>query len=177
VFCCLYSLSGPVPPAKFYCKKSDENWNKNKPPTSKLLYLLYLMGDAGGDTSNFKPVLKGLTTSLFADSTRNSGVIFLGHNIDPENLHKKDSKFRNQDEGRINVQLNAIKEFQGDLTFMLGNHDWYRQRKGGKKHVKRQERYIQDYLDRWNVFLPSHGFPGPEDVKSILDLVRNRNMI
>jgi hypothetical protein len=157
--------------AKFHYQKSDENWNKNKPPTSELLYSLYLIGDAGGDTSNSKPILEGLTARLTADNSRNSGVVFLGDNIYPEGLHKKKSKYRKQDEGRINVQLNAIKEFQGDLVFMPGNHDWDKQGKGGKKHVKRQERYIQDYLDRGNVFLPSHGCPGPEDVKLAPGLV------
>ncbi|NQX90888.1 MAG: metallophosphoesterase, partial [Flavobacteriales bacterium] len=156
---------------KFHYQKSDQNWDQTPVPNSELIYSLYMVGDAGGDTIYSTPVMNSLKRRLMTENTASTGVIFLGDNIYPEGLHKKSSNYRAQDESRINVQLDAVQDFQGDIFFIPGNHDWDKQGKGGWKHLKRQEEYIQESLDRGNVFLPSHGCPGPKDVKLALGLV------
>ncbi|MEO0405074.1 MAG: metallophosphoesterase, partial [Bacteroidota bacterium] len=156
---------------KYHYQRSDQNWEQSTTPDSELAYTLYMIGDAGGDTTYSMPVLDALRNQLMGEDASKSGVIFLGDNIYPEGLHKKRSKFRQQDESRINAQLDAVKNFEGDIFFIPGNHDWDKQGKGGWKHLKRQEHYVQEYLDRGNVFLPNHGCPGPKDVKLAPGLV------
>lgn len=156
---------------KYHYQKSDINWAENEAGESELLYSLYMIGDAGGDTIDSKPILKRLKARITTENQEKSGIVFLGDNIYPEGLHKKGSKFRSQDEARINAQLQAVKNYNGDIVFTPGNHDWDRQGKGGENHVKREEHYIQEYLDKGNVFLPSHGCPGPVDVKLAPGLV------
>ncbi|RQH22491.1 hypothetical protein D5R40_30865 [Okeania hirsuta] len=51
---------------------------------------------------------------------------------------------------------------------MAGNHDWYAD---GLKGVKRQEKFIEEYLDRKNVLLPKPGCSGPEEIELGDDLV------
>ncbi|TRX70205.1 metallophosphoesterase [Carboxylicivirga sp. M1479] len=135
------------------------------PTNTELLYSLYLIGDAGDDTTNSMPVLSKLHLQLQASDKKNTGVVFLGDNIYPKGLRKKKSEHRAEDEIRLNAQLDIVKDFEGDVVFLTGNHDWKKYDKGGLKAVKRQEKYIENYLDRKEVFLPSNGCPGPEVVK------------
>lgn len=140
-------------------------------PTGNLLYSLYMIGDVGDSPQKSGANLEVLKKQLQQADPEKSGVVFLGDNIYPAGLHKKSSDMRKQDEERIDIQLESVKDFEGDIVFIPGNHDWDRHGKDGWKHVKRQEDYVQDYLDKGNVFLPSHGCPGPELVKLAPGLV------
>ncbi len=140
-------------------------------PTGNLSYSLYLIGDVGDSPEKSGPNLNNLEGLLQQADPENSGVVFLGDNIYPAGLHKKSSDMREQDEKRIDIQLETVKNFDGEIVFIPGNHDWDRHGKDGWKHVKRQEDYIQDYLDRGNVFMPNDGCPGPELVKLAPGLV------
>ena len=141
---------------------------KNK---SEIGYSLYLIGDVGDDITKSEPVLKSLHNRLQSDNNANTGVAFLGDNLYPAGLRKKNNKFRAQDERRLDVQINAVKDFNGDILFIPGNHDWAEQAHNGEKRIKRQEKYIQNKLMSKNVFRPSHGCPGPEVIKVSDDLV------
>jgi hypothetical protein len=159
-------------PSKVYYHKEAAQWDDTQlTAENELLFTLYMIGDAGGDTTKSSQNLNGLGARLDAADPEKSGVVFLGDNIYPEGLHKKSSPFRAQDEGRINAQLNILKEYDGEILFVPGNHDWDRQGPGGLTHVKREEQYIQEYLDKGNVFKPSHGCPGPEVIKLAPGLV------
>lgn len=159
-------------PSKLHYQVSDKGWAENQiEKQGQLLYSLYLIGDAGLSNDPNNPVLDGLKSRLSSSNSSQSGVIFLGNNIGPEGLHKKSSDHRAEDEARISTQLDVVQDFDGDLVFLPGNLDWDDRGKGGWKHVKRQEKYIQNKLDRGNVFLPSHGCPGPEVVELAPGLV------
>lgn len=149
----------------------DDNEKDELPADSKLLYSLFLIGDAGDDTINSMPVLRQLQLQLQKSDPHKSGIIFLGDNIYPKGLHKKKSEYRAEDELRLNAQLNIVKDFEGEVVFISGNHDWKKYGDGGLKAVKRQANYIEDYLDRKDVFLPANGCPGPEVVQLTPGLV------
>lgn len=171
LFIFLLSVVSACTTSKVYYHKTARDWNTTQPAGGQPLYTLYMIGDAGGDTANSVPVLAGLDDRLKLEDPKKSGVLFLGDNIYPEGLHKKSSQYRAQDEARINAQLDIVKDYDGDILFIPGNHDWDRQGEGGLKHIKRQEKYVQDYLDKGNVFQPSHGCPGPEVLKLAPGLV------
>jgi len=124
-----------------YCGANDQNWKEAAPSSAnKLSYSLYLIGDAGADTLKSKAVLKNIAGHLnTADSTQ-AGIVFLGDNIYPLGLHKKHSKYRKEDELRLNAQLDLVKDFSGEIVFVPGNHDWKQGRENGLKFVKRQEK-------------------------------------
>ncbi len=152
--------------SEVYYHKTVKHWEEQQPTTSEEpLYSLYLIGDVGDDTTGSNPVLRGLKAKLDAHDPQDAGVVFLGDNIYPAGLHKKSHESRAEDELRINVQLDAVKDFEGRVVFIPGNHDWNHYSEGGQKQLRRQEKYIQKYLDRGNTFRPSKGCPGPDVVE------------
>jgi predicted phosphodiesterase len=145
--------------------QSSQNWKK-----TDVEYSLILLGDVGDDATKSSPVLKAVKQQIAGGISAN-GVVFLGDNLYPNGLHKKESKYRKADEARLNPQLDAVNKENLDVVFIPGNHDWDRQGNGGYKKIKRQEKYIQNYLDKGNTFRPSHGCPGPDVVKLSKGLV------
>lgn len=152
----------------FSCANNDVFYNIEQSDTtddtdSEIIYTTYLIGDAGGDTAQSKNALELLRTKLKAENPDQTAVVFLGDNIYPEGLHKKDHELRSQDEARLNAQINAVKDFKGRITFIPGNHDWKKGKLEGLEFIKRQEKYIQKELGK--VFDPSHGCPGPKEIE------------
>jgi len=141
-----------------------------KPAKDSIGYSLYLIGDVGYYPGASAPALNSMKKRIEAEDPKKSGVVFLGDNIYPTGLNAKKSKLRGQDESRLDAQINSVKDFEGDIFFIPGNHDWDQSKKNGETKIKRQEDYVQDKLDG-NVFRPSHGCPGPEVVDVSDDLV------
>ncbi|GHC58310.1 metallophosphoesterase [Ulvibacter litoralis] len=117
----------------------------------------FLIGDAGGakvgETTNTLKALKKYT-----DSTGSKGdyAIFLGDNIYDSGLPPKDASHRKEAEHRLDVQIEALKDFKGRVLFIPGNHDWY---DDGLVGLKRQEEYIEDALNDNESFQPENGCP------------------
>lgn len=149
-----------------YYSKNERGWAVKDTllQNNNVLYSFYVVGDAGGDTTYSGPVMRNLRKRIDQDAT-NKGIIFLGDNIYPEGMHKKDHPMRAQDEARLNMQLNVVKGFAGEVVFIPGNHDWERQGAAGWKFINRQERYVNKQLDEDALFLPEDACPGPEVVE------------
>lgn len=150
--------------------KEVENWEQNAPdPSLSIAHSMFLIGDAGGVPSGEEgPALKLLKTKLKAAGEKSS-VLFLGDNIYSDGLApKSETAERQEDESRLISQLEALDEYPGRPFFIPGNHDWYTY---GLDGVKRQKKFIEEYLDRKNVFYPDPGCGGPEEIEINDDLV------
>ncbi|MDH3651640.1 MAG: metallophosphoesterase, partial [Saprospiraceae bacterium] len=139
----------------------------NEKSNANLVHSVYLIGDAGGShLGKTAPTLLALKRQL--DQVGDAGsVIFLGDNIYPEGLPKKRSPDRQAAEWALKVQLDAVKDHSGKVVLTPGNHDW----RLGLDGVRRQEKYVEDYLDRKNVFLPEKGCAGPVTVELTDNLI------
>lgn len=137
--------------------ESVVNWeNESFEAQKNVDHIFYLIGDAGNAVINQDlPHFKLLHEELNA-SDNNATVLFLGDNIYQKGLPKKDHPERALAEHRLNAQINLVKDFKGQPIFLPGNHDYY---SNGVKGLKRQENYIEDALNRKNVFLPENGCP------------------
>ena len=136
------------------------------PPASELAYQVFLIGDAGAPAREAtEPVLRLLKQRLAAANPEKSAVVFLGDNIYPRGLPDSADVGYAEAEWRITEQLKAVEDFGGRIVFVPGNHDWNDSRPGGLAAVRRQERFVEDYLDRGNTFLPDQGYPGPAEVE------------
>ncbi|GAJ17372.1 unnamed protein product, partial [marine sediment metagenome] len=71
----------------------------------------------------------------------------------------------------ILAQLEVLKDYKGEVIFIPGNHDWANGQKEGLEYIKNQQKYIEDYLNREDVFLPKKGSPGPVEIKLSEDIV------
>lgn len=154
--------------------KADMNWNDFMPPQSTEIYhSIYLIGDVGGAEQGASTIpLIELKKHLLEDDRKDQStdVVFLGDNIYPVGMPPVDHKDRALAEHRLNVQLESVREFAGNVTFVPGNHDWYEY---GREGLKRQEEYIENYLSKYgegftDYFRPSDGC-GNIDVMKIAD--------
>ncbi|REA64518.1 metallophosphoesterase [Dyadobacter luteus] len=149
-------------------------WQSEAPPPEiRLKHTMYLIGDAGNDSPEHPaPVLEYLKTKL-AKESKQSSALFMGDNIYEYGMPpSEDSLNRKVAEYRIDSQLETLHNFKGRPIFLPGNHDW---RGWGVKGLKRQEKYIQKYLnqrrgktnkdDYEDYFLPLDGCSGPEVVE------------
>jgi len=142
--------------ATYQAQYKEEVLKSNKSPEKEVESRFYLIGDAGlvddGEMSN---ALSAFKKYVSLKDTKNDMVLFLGDNIYPVGLPKKDEADRAEAEKALDVQIDAVKDFEGDVLFIPGNHDWY---SNGLKGLKRQEKYIEDALGK-NTFQPENGCP------------------
>jgi len=143
---------------KLYEPKYREDFDVNsesKVNQSQIEKTFYLIGDAGyakaGKTTD---ALKAFETYLENHKEKGNYAIFLGDNIYPDGMPKKDAEGREIAEHRLNVQIDAVKNFDGEIVFIPGNHDWYNK---GLKGLKREEDYFEEKLKDKKIFYPSSG--------------------
>ena len=155
-------LAGTLPgeAQKPYYSKAEINWETVEQPEHAPLYTVYLIGDAG-EADFSKPAALTVLEGHLEKAGPNSMVVFLGDNIYNDGLPESSSDERSGAEQKINAQLDILNAFQGKIVFIPGNHDWDHWRPAGLEAIKREESYIEHYLDRGNTFLPDKGCPGP----------------
>jgi hypothetical protein len=131
---------------------------RDVPDTPKVSHTFYLIGDAGlSPPDSMNNVLLHLRDRLEKASEK-STVVFLGDNIYPSGMPgpKKSPEAYREAKNNLDAQLKTLERYKGQPVFIPGNHDWY---SNGLKGLKRQEKYVEDYLDRKGVFLPEDGCP------------------
>lgn len=134
--------------AKYANKKDATPLTSNK----ELAHSFYLIGDAGNaDMGQTIPSLTYFQEAL-EKSGKNATALFLGDNVYPYGIPKKEHKDRALSEHRIQTQIDAVKNFKGNPIFIPGNHDWY----NGLKGLKRQEKIVEKALGKKS-FLPQNG--------------------
>ncbi|MFT5751422.1 MAG: hypothetical protein ACI828_002560 [Flavobacteriales bacterium] len=148
--CCGCATYGP----KFL---SDDGLSEPATEQQQIAKTFYLIGDAGGATPNGSTdALIALKKLIDSESSKGDYALFLGDNIYEKGLPKKGNKDREDAEHKLQAQLDAVKDFKGNVVFLPGNHDWY---SGGLQGVKRQEEYIEKALKDKNAFQPENGCP------------------
>jgi len=139
--------------ATFKVQYNEENYQSF--PNKDIEHTFYLIGDAGNSPLGTSSKALEAFKEALSKATKESTAIFLGDNIYPNGLPKKEAEDRPFAEHQLNVQTQAVKNFSGKTIFIPGNHDWY---SDGLKGLKRQEDYIEDSLGK-NTFLPENGCP------------------
>jgi hypothetical protein len=124
------------------------------PRDKEIEHTFYLIGDAGNsDLGESSEALKAFKTEI-ESASENSTAIFLGDNIYAKGLPEKLAAEYELAKHRIDIQIDATKNFKGETVFIPGNHDWY----SGISGLKRQEKVIEKTLGK-NSFLPQNGCP------------------
>lgn len=163
LLCCLLVLIGcgshRVPyysPTVLDAQKGDV-----KKLPAQIKYRVILLGD-GGAPKKDEPVLE--TLGKWAGKLpKKSSIVFLGDNMYPDGLTKKDS---DKADDLLGPQLDVVITSQACGVFIPGNHDWEKGGKYGHSTVVMQEHFINKRLgaqSRCNhpPFLPERGDPGP----------------
>ncbi|WP_372756055.1 metallophosphoesterase [Mariniflexile sp.] len=134
---------------------SVENNQVSFPVDKTITHTFYFIGDAGNSPIGSETETLQYFKGELSEASKNSTAIFLGDNIYPKGLPKKNKSGRDFAEHQLNVQINSVKDFEGKTVFIPGNHDWY---SNGLEGLKRQEEFIEDALGK-NTFLPENGCP------------------
>ncbi|MEX0996863.1 MAG: metallophosphoesterase [Flavobacteriaceae bacterium] len=121
-------------------------------PISKTIYLF---GDGGYiDDNQSTEALKAFELFTQNENKANKLALFLGDNIYPKGLPKKDHPKRQNAEYTLEKQHQTVVNQAEKIIFIPGNHDWY---DSGVKGLKRQEDFINK-LDNTK-FFPQNGCP------------------
>ena len=141
-------------------------------PEGELVHSVYLIGDQGElDYANNNYVLDAVKEML-DNEPESSSLVYLGDNIYPAGLPSSEHPDREEAERIINAQLDILEKYKGKAYMIPGNHDWNKYSTGGRKAVKRQEKYVQSYYEDKKIkFYPNHACGDPEKVKIHKDLV------
>ena len=133
---------------------SVTNWKiENNQIDSDISHTFYLIGDAGNAKKDTPLTHFNLLKQELNSASKNSTVLFLGDNIYEKGMPKKSDPDRALAEHRLDVQLDLVKEFNGQPIFIPGNHDYY---SNGIKGLEREADYIKDKLDNKDAFLPKN---------------------
>ncbi|MNK36073.1 3',5'-cyclic adenosine monophosphate phosphodiesterase CpdA [compost metagenome] len=136
--------------------KNAKDFQKNSVIQDSIIHTFYLVGDAGNlDQDEAFHNMNILKDSL-AKAPANSTLLFLGDNIYPVGMPKKDDKNRPLAEKKIDNQISLATNFRGKTIFIPGNHDWYN---NGIKGLKREEDYVIEKLNDKSAFSPRNGCP------------------
>ncbi|MEZ5082492.1 MAG: BamA/TamA family outer membrane protein [Bacteroidales bacterium] len=154
---------------KIYYAPGNENWKPAMPDDStSLLYSIYLLGDIKypfPESDN----LKLLKTHISKEGEQ-SAIIILGDILYPLGLPDSTDKRYTEAKQNLDQILNTLDSFKGEIVFLPGNHDWSRGRQEGFESVTNEEKYIEQYLDRGNIYLPDLACPGPVEVELTQDI-------
>ncbi len=154
---------------KIYYAAGNENWESGIPEDStELLYTVYLLGDIKYSLPGRKNLQ--LLKNHISKEGNQSAVVFLGDILYPDGLPDTIDKSFNEAERNLKHILNTLDSFDGEVVFLPGNHDWSRGKPQGWESVKNEEKYIEQYFDRGNVYLPDLGCPGPVEVELSQDI-------
>lgn len=135
-----------------YAEKASMNPH---PKDKEIKHSFYLIGDAGNSPLGETSIALQMFEKELKTASKNSTAIFLGDNIYPKGLPKKNHEDRAFAQHQLEVQTGVVKDFKGEAIFIPGNHDWY---SDGVKGLKRQEKFIEKALGK-NTFLPENGCP------------------
>jgi len=138
--------------------------NAQSKQETKPIYTVFLIGDAGEPLLENDPNLTFLKEKALEVGEK-SAVVFLGDNIYPNGMPDMGTVLRGQAEKRLKAQLRIVKDYEGKVVMIPGNHDWNKGRRHGLEHVLNQQRFVENYLGRTEAYYPQDGCPGPVTIE------------
>ncbi len=162
LFILLFTLQ-KVEAQKLYYSPENEDWKlKVQEKTDTELYTIYLIGDTkypGPGNKNLTLLKKELQKH-----DQNSAVVILGDILYPLGMRDSSDEAYTEDVKNMDYLLNTFDNYKGRIVFIPGNHDWAKGRSEGWETLMNGEKYIEEYLDNGNIFLPDNGCPGPVEI-------------
>ncbi|GAA4297504.1 metallophosphoesterase [Nibribacter koreensis] len=142
---------------------ADIGWRTQQPPPAQeKIHSIALVGDIGNaGTPQEDPVLKTLEVWLKEVKEHASTAVFLGDNIYPVGLPPQEHHRHAQAVKKLTDQLSLLAKYPTRVIYLGGNHDWNKGRKNGHSYLLRQQKFVTEYLNDQEAYLPKDGCLGP----------------
>ncbi len=137
--------------------KEDQTQIASFPNDMAIEKSFYLIGDVGySPMGGLSDGLLSLQNYIRDQNTTDDYLIFLGDNIYPTGMPVAGSEFRPIAENHLDAQIKVAQQFNGQVYFIPGNHDYYDE---NLQNVKREKKYIEEALDNNTIWEPRVGCP------------------
>lgn len=145
-----------------------EDWKEDfNLPDEEPTYTFFAIGDAGYPQSFTGEHSLDLLKKQLDKTSGKKGVIFLGDNVYPKGIPHEDAYDYDYEVSKLKGQVDVLQDFEGDIVFIPGNHDWGY----GRMSLKREDDLVEAWLNEKKLFLPDWGCGGPEDKDLTDDVV------
>jgi hypothetical protein len=118
-------------------------------------HTFYLIGNTGFSESANDPTLKAFKNLIELDNSKNNYAIFLGNSFYPAGLPDDNASAKNQALERFEPQLDALKNFNGNVMVLPGKLDW----KSSVDGLENEEDLLEERLNAEDVLQPNNGCP------------------
>ena len=113
----------------------------------------YLIGNAGNDKTEASKSVKSLKNYISENNSKDSYVLFLGNSFYPSGMQPNNNKDNQKAESAIQMQLDALKDFKGNVIVLPGNREW----KSGVDGLELAEDFLKARFDDADVLQPNNG--------------------
>ena len=147
---------------------SQKDILQKAPNDSILKQSIFFIGDLG--ESDIVDSNINFMKSQLDQVAKNGTLVMLGNSIS-KNFSLEDKNEIEQVDPQLIKLLDLGKSFKGELIIIPGDMEWNEGEKHGWEALMNLESYVEDYLGRGDVFLPSGGCPGPVEINITDDIV------
>ncbi|WP_353134467.1 BamA/TamA family outer membrane protein [Pseudopedobacter sp.] len=145
---------------------SEKEWQKNNiQDSSKLMYSVFLVGDAGYLSPKKGSIVLNILQNDVSASNKDDVLIFLGDNVYPSPMERNRSKSDSKKEAILLEQLKVANKFKGKTFFISGNLDW----KKGNAGILNEQLFVDAY-QKHSAFFPRNSNSIVEKVDLNTDL-------
>lgn len=126
-------------------------------------FTIFVVGNFAGAQEEEKLTLQLVKQSM--DAGKNSAIIFLGTNMDWDQICSNSNEDKNFAEKALNSHYEFLERYKGKVFFVPGKEEWDNGSKNGLKQVRYCEETTEEALERGNIFLPDYGCTGPIEIQ------------
>lgn len=159
----IYSLLSLLVFAFAVCGQNNETPNSNL-----LKHSIFFIGDLG--EANIVDANLNMLREQLNQANEKATLVFLGNSISKEYAKQEVEDISIGDQNLIKL-LDLAKSFKGESIFIPGEKEWNQGHKRGWEAIMNLETYIEDYIGKGDVFLPTGGCPGPVEIEIGNDVV------
>lgn len=159
----IYSLLSLLVFAFAVCGQNNETPNSNL-----LKHSIFFIGDLG--EANIVDANLDMLREQLNQANEKATLVFLGNSISKEYAKQEVEDISIGDQNLIKL-LDLAKSFKGESIFIPGEKEWNQGHKRGWEAIMNLETYIEDYIGKGDVFLPTGGCPGPVEIEIGNDVV------
>lgn len=140
-------------------------------PDAAVAHTIFLVGNTGAPAQASAGSKLTLLQKQLGPAGKASSVVFIGNTFYPRLLPRENTSQRAPAEQSLMAQLAVLKNYAGRIYIIPGDHELKKDKDNADRLARDQERFIQNYLQNENIFIPPSGCPGPAEIEVSDDIM------